>query len=220
MAQERLKQWALRMIPDGDGSEGKVKRIRCQTDTQILDTWDAPFAGRETWCDEAEALIAAHAEQLPVRRHAILFTAEDSGGTILSQCTTHCMGRNKDAAEIGVNNGAKALTDAMNGIAQTVNTVLGTARQQCESLGKTVETLSEQVQDLVELHKAKTEKEIAETEMGSQVASMFIQKLDEFGPPLLELGKLYLTSKNNPSAVSAIVQAAANGATTGKAAAS
>lgn len=221
MRQERVRQWAIRVVPEAADADSKVKRIRCQTDVQVLDTWDAPFAGRETWCDEMEALLLMHAEVLPQRKHVVMFTAEDSAGNVVSQTSTTIAGKNKEAGEFNANNGVKAFSDAMASLSQTMEKVLHTARVQCESVGKTCETLAAGYQEMVEIVKQKADEEVAEAQgggaldqVGEDIAKQALKKLDEYGPTLLELGKLYLTQRS--PVASAIANAAQH--TAGKAA--
>lgn len=212
MAQERVRQWALRIVPEAADAESKVKRIRCQTDVQVLDTWDAPFVGRDSWCEEMEALLVMHAEVLPARKHTVMFSAEDSAGNILSQTTTTILGKNKEAGDFNANNGVKAFSDAMASLSTTMEKVLSTARIQCESVGKTCETLAAGYQEMVEIVKAKADEDVANAtgnnvidEVGENIAKQALAKLDEYGPTLLELGKLYL--QNRSPAASAIANA-------------
>jgi hypothetical protein len=216
MAQERVRQWAIRFVPEGTDTESKVKRIRAQTDTQVLDTWDAPFLARADWCAEMEALLDMVAEQLPTRKHSVTFTAEDAAGAVLSQCGTWITGKNKDAADHASPGGPKALADAMNSMAATMERIMASGRLQCDSLGKTVDTLSTQVQDLVELHKVKTEREIVERENGgasgidNELGQLVVKKIEEYAPPLIELGQMYFESKGvqrKTSAANAILHA-------------
>lgn len=223
MAQERVKTWAIRFVPEAADVDSKVKRIRAQTDTQVLDTWDAPFAGRGTWCDEMEALLEAVAEQLPTRKHSVTFTAEDAAGAVLSQCGTWITGKNKDAADLASNGGPKALADAMNSMAGTMERIMASGRLQCDSLGKTVDTLAAQCQALVELHKEKTEREIVEREhnlitggVENEIGKIAISKLEEYLPPIIELGQMWFESKGvarKTPAASAILHAVATTAT-------
>jgi hypothetical protein len=213
MAQERVRQWALRIVPEAADADSKVKRIRCQTDVQVLDTWDAPFLGRDSWCEEMEALLAMHAEVLPARKHTVMFSAEDSAGNILSQTATTILGKNKEAQEFNANNGVKAFADAMQSLSTTMEKVLHTARVQCDSVGKTCETLAEGYQKMVEIVKEKADEEVANAggddgvldQVGENIARQALAKLDEYGPTLLELGKLYL--QNRSPAASAIANA-------------
>jgi hypothetical protein len=226
LSQDRVRNWALRFVPDKADEETRTKRIRVSTETTILDTWDAPFAGRDSWCEEMEALLSCTADQLPIRRHGITFTAEDAAGNVLSQCLTSVQGKNKEVADLGGTNGVKALADAMNSIASTADKVLATARLQCDSLGKTVAALSDEVQDLHNLARAQRAKDTVAGEDGesAEITKMAFAKLEEYGPQILELGRMYLEVKGaTPSAtatqspaVRSIVQAVT--ATNGKAA--
>jgi len=224
MAQDRVRQWALRFVPDKADEDSRTKRIRVSTETAILDTWDAPFAGRDAWCEEMEALLACTADQLPIRRHGITFTAEDATGNVLSQCLTSVQGKNKEAADMGGTNGVKALADAMNSIAATADKVLATARLQCDSLGKTVAALSDEVQDLHTLARAQRAKDTVAGEDGDpELTRIVLAKVDEYAGPLIELGKMYMETKgatppkpSDSAAVRSIVQAVTS--TNGKAA--
>jgi len=225
MSQDRVRQWALRFVPDKADEESRTKRVRVSTETTILDTWDAPFAGREAWCEEMEALLSCTADQLPIRRHGITFTAEDAAGNVLSQCLTSIQGKNKEAADLSSTNGIKALADAMNSIASTADKVLATARLQCDSLGKTVAALSDEVQDLHTLARAQRAKDTVSGEGDSdpELTRIVMTKIDEYAGPLIDLGKMYLETKGatppkpgDSAAVRSIVQAVTS--TNGKAA--
>lgn len=225
MAQDRVRQWALRFVPDKADEESRTKRIRVQTETTILDTWDAPFTGREAWCEEMEALLACTADQLPIRRHGITFTAEDATGNVLSQCLTSVQGKNKEAADMGGTNGVKALADAMNSIAATADKTLATARLQLDSLGKTVAGLSDELLDMHNLARAQRAKDTVSgtDDADPELTRIVMQKIDEYAGPLIDLGKMYLEVKGatppKPSdspAARSILQAVAS--TNGKAA--
>ncbi len=219
MAQDRVRAWAQRFVPEKADEESRTKRIRVQSDTQILDTWEAPFPSREDWCVEMEALLACTADQLPIRRHGVTFTAEDASGQVLAQCLTSIQGRNKEAAETGAN-GIKAVADAMNAVAATMDKVLASARAQLESATKALAAMSDEVQDLHELHRKKRALETLEGSDGGEnaVAAAALAKVEQYLPALVGLGEMWLETKGaTPSqAVKAITQAVAH--TNGKAA--
>jgi hypothetical protein len=198
--QAKLRQWAERMIPDakeGDKPEdGKVHSIRLASDTQVWDTWYSPFPSPGTWCDEVEALLDAQADQLPIRRHTLTFTAEDSAGKPIAQQLTSVQGKNKEANELGGHTAAtKAIAEAIEGLTRTMNAILKSAETQVTSLTRTVESQAGQIHDMVELFKAKNEQAVAESEIGNQVGQMILSQVQELGGPLLELGKAYFESR-------------------------
>jgi len=222
MAQERVRNWAIRFVPEETDKTSRVKRIRCSTADSVLDTWDAPFAGREQWCDEMEALLEACAEQLAPRRHPITFTALDANDSPLSQVSTTIVGRNKDAHDLSANGGPKALADAMNALASTQAKISETANRQLESATKTIEALSEEVQGFMTIERTRRENEVNGENTGDvvshDIANRFVKLAEENGPALLELLKLTLQNKN-PTAAQVIGAVAAT-ATNGKAPAS
>jgi hypothetical protein len=219
MAQDRVRQWAQRFVPEKADEESRTKRIRVQSDTQVIDTWEAPFPSREDWCNEMEALLACTADQLPIRRHGITFAAEDASGQVLSQCLTSIQGKNKEAAETGAN-GIKAVADAMNAVAATMDKVMASGRAQLDAATKAFAAISEEVQDLHELHRRKRALETVEDGGDSAIGQVAIAKLEQYAPAILELTEMWLQTKGaNPStnsAVKAITQAVAH--TNGKAA--
>lgn len=222
MAQERVRNWALRFVPDEDDKTNRVKRIRCSTADSVLDTWDSPFAGRDQWCDEMEALLDACAEQMAQRRHTVTFTALDSNDSPLSQCTTSIVGRNKDAHDLSANGGPKALADAMSALATTQQKISETANRQLESATKTIEALSEELQGYAALERTRRENEINGTSgadpVGADIAQRFVKLAEDNGPALLELLKLTLQNKS-PTAAQ-VIGAAVNTTTNGKGTAS
>lgn len=209
MAQERVREWAKRFVPEKPDEEHRTKRIRVATETQILDTWEAPFPGRETWIEEMESLLSCSADQMPIRRHTVTFTAEDAQGVVLSQCPTTVQGKNKDASDLMGGNGVKAITDSMNALAQTMDKVLATARLQCDSCTKALGAMSDEVQDLHAVLRAQRAKDSVGNDSDSDaVTAIAIQKLEQYAEPIIELGKMYLETKGatpRPSTPSAKV---------------
>ena len=223
MAQERVRNWAIRFVPEETDKTSRVKRIRCSTADSVLDTWDAPFAGRDQWCDEMEALLDACAEQLAPRRHSVTFTALDANDSPLSQVQTTVVGRNKDAHDLSANGGPKALADAMNALASTQAKISETANRQLESATKTIETLSEELQGYLTNERTRRENEVNGGEntgdvVSHDIANRFVKLAEENGPALLELLKLTLQNKN-PTAAQVIGAVGAT-VTNGKASAS
>lgn len=156
-----LHTWAKRQIRDVEPDGQTTARIKLTTnDGSVWNTWDAPFGDPDTWCEEADSVLAELAGEWPSnKRFQVLFLAEDKSGTVLSQIPKTIVGKNKGAPEPFSSENPKAHAEAMASIAQTTERLLSTANAQIALQHKTIELLGSRLHDAYDFVAALKESE-------------------------------------------------------------
>jgi hypothetical protein len=138
------------VIKEVDADGGSTKRIRLtSSDGATWEVWEAPFPPVDQWIQEADALVGELANEWPAKRVQVMFVAEDASGGVRSQCPKTVLGKNKSASDM-FGNDSRALTQSMEAQATTMERILGSANSQIGVLTKTVDTLGEQVHQLLD----------------------------------------------------------------------
>lgn len=209
-----LREWAAKEFARAAGEDGaKLHTIRLMGDGTQWETWSAPFPELEQFLVEAEAVKQAVADECPVRRVPLMFTAETAAGATLSQYPTSVQGKNKqaDALAGSGNNAAKAFAEAMEGISRVVVATLKSAEVQVQTVTKTLESQATQIHDLIEYHRVKQELELTEARDNSNAQELVMAQVKEVLPLIPEALKFWLASQEKQSpatkAVSAVVDA-------------
>ena len=162
-----LREWAQKALSRESAEEGAktgVVRLSSSDTNTTWETWTAPFPDVETFLQEAEAVKGQIAEECPVRRVPLMFTAEKASGATIAQYPTSIQGKNRqaDALAGSGNNAAKAFAEAMEGISRVVVATLKSAEVQIGSLTKTLESQATQIHDLIEYERVKQKLELTE----------------------------------------------------------
>lgn len=212
-----LEDWAKKGFQVVDQNGTTWKRIQLTTDGQVWQTWEAPFSEASVWAQEADTLMNQLAEEFPIKRVGLMFTAQDGSGGVLAQLPQSVMGRNKAAAEFSSQGASKALSEAMRSLAETMDQVLKTAREQLAAQSLRIESDQEEIRNLHELMRAQRELEAVEKEQTNAVSDILISQLKEAGPLAMQALELVMKKAAEKKATPAIAEAAAaatsNGAT-------
>jgi hypothetical protein len=210
-----LQQWAERWINVVTEGGTTASRIVLTSEGQKWETWERPFTKPEDWAREAEALMSTLCEELPARKIQLMFTAEEAAGGILAQFPKSIIGKNKAAAEIGSQAGAKALSDALAACATTMDAILKSAAQWVTTMAVRTDADSEEIRALHDLLRAKREEEALATEQDSAVKTILVEQLKGLGPLISSGAELWMEKKKSelakkaPSAVASAVEAVA-----------
>lgn len=219
----RLEKWAEQAIRVVDEGGGGTSRIRLLTeDGSTWQTWEAPFSSVGDWCAEAEALLSELQDDF-AGDTPVLFVAENSSGTVRSQCPRRVIGRQKKNGPAGAftgggSGGAAASLQAMyDAQARTTEKILQSANVQLEVLTRTVETQGRAHGETLEYIRAMREndalKKVEETNQTQEI----LGQLMEQAPLLFELLK-QKKNKGSPvasAAVEAVKEAVVESVTNG-----
>lgn len=207
-----LQIWAERLMREVPESGSVARRIRMVVDGNVIETWD-PVLGLNAadWVREVDAVREALLEELPKRRVPCVFTGEDASGTALSQHYTNITGKNANAQDLGTQNGAKALADALASVAKTSDAVLAQARNMMDFQAAQLEKKDEQIFEYAELFRAIQKLELEQGETENAVQKMLLTQLESAGPVALQALSMFMERSHQTKLAAAA--AAANGKT-------
>lgn len=194
----------------------QARRVRLMSDGTVFEVWE-PVAGINAleWAKEAETLVQALLAELPKRRVQLSFVAEDSSGAVMQTLLQTVTGQNANAQDLGTQNGAKALADAIASVAKTTDYVGEMARKMLEYQHSVIEKQNAQLFDFHELFMAIKKAELDSTEETSAAAKIMVEQVQQAAPMLLSLLEHWVKSpKPTVSNVGAVagVASATNGA--------
>ena len=207
-----LREWAQKALSRESAEEGAktgVVRLSSSDTNTTWETWTAPFPDVETFLQEAEAVKGQIAEECPVRRVPLMFTAESSSGATIAQYPTSIQGKNRqaDALAGSGNNAAKAFAEAMEGISRVVVATLKSAEVQIGSLTKTLESQATQIHDLIEYQRVKQELELTEKQDNNTAQNVVMDQVKQILPMIPEALGFWLESQKNSPAKAAVAEA-------------
>lgn len=206
-----FEQW----IPTQLTAERGIKTIQLSAEGAPWETWGAPWpSDAQEVVGWAKAVIAANAAESRKGRVNLLFTAIGEDGAVRASMASFCMGTNSAVdALVGSGGGsAKAFSDAMQGQAALMNTLLTSAKLFVEQVTKANESLTAQLVDLQEYKHAMQTAEIAVKADESGMSDFIMQQVKENSPLVMEaLGLLLEGVKKSgaaaaPKAVAAVTQ--------------
>jgi hypothetical protein len=192
------------------------RRVRLMSEGTVFETWE-PIHGiglePELWAKDAETLIQALIPELPKRRVQLTFVAEDSAGATLSTLLRTVTGQNANAQDLGTQNGAKALADAIASVAKTTDFVGEMARKMLEYQAGQIEKLNGQLNEAHELFMAIKRAELETNENENVASRLLVEQFQQAAPMLLQLVEHWISkpAKSNVAGTT-IVPAVANGA--------
>lgn len=213
---QQLQQWCDKLKREVTEGVPMASRIRLMTagEGTVWETWEIT---RELdvaqWATDAETLISALVLELPKRRMQLVFTAEDVAGATVANLVRSVTGQNANAQDLGTQNGAKALADAIASLAKTTDAVLETARKmmqfQADQLEKAHGFVSDAHEVLMAIKKAELETEVQE----SAASRIMMEQVSQAAPMLMQVLQHWATSPNKQSlgGVGAAAAAATNG---------
>jgi len=203
----------LREVTEGQPAPRKVRLIGEGT---TFETWE-PLQGMgiepEVWARDAESLVQALLPELPKRRVQLSFIAEDNQGATLQTLLRTVTGQNPNAQDLGTQNGAKALADAIASVAKTMDATLETARKIMEFQSLQLEKAHDNLAEAHEMFMAIRKVELEGDQQDNAASRIMVEQLQQAAPSLLAIIQHWATSppKSAGGAVASVVNAATNG---------
>lgn len=199
-----------------DGMQA-ARRVRLMCEGTVFETWEPiQNAGIEpdVWARDAETLIQALIPELPKRRVQLTFVAEDSQGASLATMLRTVTGQNASAQDLGTQNGAKALADAIASVAKTADAILESARKMLDFQAAQLERKDAQLAEAHELFMAIKKVELEAGEQENAVTRIMGEQLQQAMPLLMMLGENWVknSAKTTNGGTLATVVTSANGA--------
>lgn len=194
-----------------------ARRVRLVTvgDATVWQTWE-PVQGIDAaqWGEEAEALLASLKGELPKRRVQLNFVAEDQNGASLSNKPRTVTGVNESAQDLGTQNGAKALAEAMASVGRLMDATLESARKFMQFQSDQNERLSNQLAEAHEVFMAIKKVELESEEQQSQASKIMLEQVQQGLPMLMKVIE-HIVTHPKEKGIGSAVAAAANATTNG-----
>lgn len=195
----------------GEGMQA-ARRVRLMSEGTVFETWE-PIIGSgiepEVWAREAETLIQALLPELPKRRVQLTFVAEDSAGASIATLLRTVTGQNASAQDLGTQNGAKALADAIASVAKTADAILESARKMLDFQATRIEAQDKQLSEAHELFMAIKRVELEQGEQENAVSKIMTEQVQQALPLLMQLAQHWVSEKQAPKTTAAIAVNAA-----------
>ncbi len=194
-----------------------ARRVRLMCEGTTFETWE-PLQGAgiepKVWAEEAENLITALLGELPKRRVQLTFVAEDTTGATIATVLRTVTGQNASAQDLGTQNGAKALADAIASVAKTTDFVGDMARKMLDYQAGVIEKQASQLFEYHELFMALKKVELEDTQNSSAVTQIMGEQVKEALPLLMQVISHWATQPKaaKTAIVEAVAKVAANGA--------
>ena len=167
-----------------------ARRVRLMTagESNVWETWE-PISevDSQQWATDAEALIAGLAIELPKRRVQLAFIAEDASGATVTTLTRTITGQNANAQDLGTQNGAKALADAMTAVGKLQEATLEQARKMLDFQAQQLEKAQAYVDNAHEFFMAIRKAELETTEQESAASRLIGQQLEQAAPMVMTM---------------------------------
>ncbi len=214
---QQLQMWCEKLKREVTEGAPLARRIRLMTagEGTIWETWE-PVAELDAvqFAADAEAMIGGLVLELPKRRVQLLFVAEDQSGATVANLIRSVTGTNAQAQDLGTQNGAKALADAMASVSKLMDATLEQSRKMMEFMAGRLENQQETIADFHEFFMAIRKAELEHTEQESAASKIMMEQVSQAGPMLMAMIQHWATSPkaNIGSAVAAAANAATNGA--------
>lgn len=216
---QQLTQWMQKLCKEITEGVPAARRVRLQSDGQVFETWE-PIVGPDSvvadpaeWAKDAETLLTVLKAELPKRRCQLMFIAEDASGGTISTVMRTVMGDNPAASDLGTQNGAKALADALASVAKTMDATLQSSQKVMEFLVSYIEKLHGEQADHHEFFMAIRKAELENAQEESAVKSILVEQLKQFGPLAADLAAHLLEKAQKSSAAKAALKGAAEAVT-------
>jgi len=192
-----------------------ARRVRLMCEGTVFETWE-PIQGvgldAEAWARDAETLVQALLPELPKRRVQLTFVAEDSAGASMGTLLRTVTGQNPSAQDLGTQNGAKALADAIASVAKTADAVLESARKMLDFQSSQLEKKDAQLAECHELFMAIKKVELEAGEQENAVSKIMTEQVQQALPLLMQLAQHWVNSPPKTTNVGTIAGVVANGA--------
>lgn len=216
MSQE-LTVWVEKLKKEVTEGTPMARRIRLMTagEGTIWATWEpvSELVPAE-WAAEAEALLTSLKFELPKKRVQVVFVAEDHGGASISNKPRTITGENANAQDLGTQNGAKALADAMTQVGKLMETTLEQARKMLDWQATRLDAVSKELSESHEVIMAIKKAEIETDEHENATSRVLVEQVQQASPLLLQAFQHWITTQANKGlgGVAAAAAATTNGA--------
>lgn len=208
---EKLK----REIVEGTPSARRIRLISADNAT-VWQVWE-PVAELNSaqWAEEAEALLASLKSELPKKRVQLLFVAEDHSSAAVANKPRTVTGTNESAQDLGTQNGAKALADAMASVGRLMDTTLESARKFMQFQSEQLEKAYGHVAEAHEVFMAIKKVELETEEQQSAMGKVLVGQLEQGLPLLMKvIEHVAMKPSNLSNGASAAAAAVTNGVKT------
>lgn len=216
MSQE-LTIWCERLKKEVTEGMPAARRIRLMTagEGTVWQQWE-PVADLDAaaWASEAEALISSLKLELPKRRVQLVFVAEDHAGATIQNKPRTVTGENASAQDLGTQNGAKALADAMTSVGRLMETTLEQARKMLDWQAHRMDAMGGELHDAHEILMAIKKVELEGEQQESAASKIMMEQVQQATPMLMQVLQHWATSPSK-STLGSTVAAAANAAVNG-----
>lgn len=211
-----LQTWCEKLKREITEGAPMARRIRLMTagEAQIWHTWE-PVKELDSvqFSEEAESLIAALTLEFPKRRVQLVLSAEDHSGASVAQVLRSVTGQNAAAQDLGTQNGAKALADAMTAVGKLMESTLSQAMKMMEFQAQRIESQDETLHDFHELFMAIRKAELEVTEQESVAGKMFMEQAQQLAPAVMSMFQHWMANQGKQGlGASSAAAAATNGA--------
>jgi len=214
---QQLQQWCEKLKREVTEGAAMARRIRLMIvgEGTVFETWE-PVSELDPaqFASDAEQLIAALIVELPKRRVQLVFQAEDAGGATVANVLRTVTGQNAQAQDLGTQNGAKALADAMTAVGKLMEHTLQQASKMLEMQAARIDKQDETLGDFHDLFMAIRKAELETTEQESAASKIMMEQVSQAGPMLMAMLQHWATSAPKQG-LGGAVAAAANAATNG-----
>lgn len=212
---QQLEQFMEKLVREVQEGLPVARRVRLMCEGTVFETWE-PLQGIDPvlWAKDAETLVQALIPELPKRRVQLQFIAEDNAGATMGTHMRTVTGQNANAQDLGTQNGAKALADAIAGVAKTTEHVLSLARNMLDFQQSVIEKLHIEVHQSHEIFMAIKQVELADKETESAAGKIMVEQLQQAAPMLMRLAEHWITSPSPKphGGVASVASVTTNGA--------
>ncbi len=215
---QQLQQWCEKLKREVTEGATMARRIRLMIvgEGVVFETWE-PVAELDAaqWANDAEQLITALMVELPKKRVQLVFQAEDAGGATVANVLRTVTGQNAQAQDLGTQNGAKALADAMTAVGKLMEHTLQQASKMLEMQAARIDKQDETVADFHEFFMAIRKAELENNEQESVASKIMMEQVQQAGPMIMAVIQHLATNATKQQGlggVAAAANAAINGA--------
>jgi hypothetical protein len=221
MKQQQLVVFAAKWMREIEEGGPVARRIKLAFEGTLFETWE-PILNQDPqlWCAEVETLIVSWLDELPKRRCQLTFTVEDNAGNVLATLIRSEQGKNAGMQDLGTNNGAKALADAMASIQKTAEATMKMCRDACEfyssELQKAHDRLNkstDQNQEWAELFQKLQQAELERADTDNALTKVLTEEVGKSMPMLMQVAQHLAMKGLNGSGKGPLAAAAAAAAT-------
>ncbi len=212
---QQLQVWCEKLqkeVTEGVPLAVRIKLMTVDTGT-VFETWEPVSSlSPADWAADAEALLSSLKIELPKRRVSLVFVAEAASGSQVANHLRGIVGENPQAQDLGTQNGAKALADAMTAVQKLQTATLDEARKMLEFQAQQLERCRAEVDSSHEFFMAIRQAELESTENESAFNKVMTEQLQGALPLIMQVVQHWATSPGK--GLSGATAAAAAAATT------